>query len=298
MEYDPQQEQRLQRRRREGGEISVSRLLPKPGPKLYTGLIWWAFGLYALFYARAPYVPTGLEEQTYSELMQRAVFSPEARNAQGELRDAERLLSEVHVFGWRWRSPYDKLVPPRQREVDMARMKLVDAVRERDALVSEAKSNVGIWSEYGVMEVRERFWQAYQSGKDFAKRMTWWDVILGVGGRGRDEEVWVTMFRWLAQIMMNFTIGLVSALFSFGFSLVSMLWEYKTSYVSGVLFFLVAMSGASAMVATFIGGMYSVAVGGVYTVLKASANNARLEGGRRQQRPQYVRHAPRYEHYD
>ena len=36
------------------------------------------------------------------------------------------------------------------------------------------------------------------------------------------------------------------------------------SYLSGIVFFAVAMSGASAMVATFIGGMYATAAGGVY----------------------------------
>ena len=46
--------------------------------------------------------------------------------------------------------------------------------------------------------------------------------------------------------MMNFTIGLVTALFSFGFSLVSMIWEYKTSLIGGILFFVVAFSAVRA----------------------------------------------------
>merc|ERR1719399_1068189 len=159
---------------------------------------------------------------------------------------------------------------------------------------------VGLWSEYGIEEVRKRFWDAYQSGKDFAKRMTFWDVMFGVGGRGRDEELYVTLLRWLGQIMMNFTVGLVSALFSFMFSLISMIWEYKASYLSGLLFFLVAMSGASAMVATFVGGMYGAAAGGVYALIQGGARHARLEGGRaaRQQRMRYQQNPyedPRYQ---
>ena len=110
--------------------------------------------------------------------------------------------------------------------VDDATAKLRAAVREQKALESEAKASVGIWSQYGIDEVRERFWRAYQDGKDFAKRMTFWDVLLGVGGR-RDEELYVTMLRYLGQIMMNFTIGLISALVSFAISLAYMLWEYK-----------------------------------------------------------------------
>ena len=53
------------------------------------------------------------------------------------------------------------------------------------------------------------------------------------------------------------------------------------------------MSGASAMVATFIGGMYTVAVGGVYVVLQSNANNPRLQGRR-----QHQVLGARYEHYD
>ena len=155
--------------------------------------------------ARAPYTPTAAEEGLYSELMQQAVFSEEAREAQHEFRTREMELSKVHVFGWRWRSPYDKLVPPRQAAVEDARRRLDAALRERDALQSDAKAAVGLFSQYGVDEARDRFWKAYQSGKDFAKRMTFWDVMLGVSSR--DEEMYVTMLRWLGQIMMNFTIG-------------------------------------------------------------------------------------------
>jgi len=222
-----------------------------------------------------------------------------------ELVHAQRRLDEVHVFGWRWRDPYSQMVPPRQEDVAHAQRRVDMAVRERNALQSEAKAQVGIWSQYGVEEVRERFWKAYQGGKDFAKRMTFWDVMFGMGGRGRDEELFVTLARWVGQIMMNFTIGLIAALFQFTFALISLLWEYKVSYLSGILFFLVAMSGASAMVATFIGGMYATAAGGLYAVLQASNENARLGGGRGG-RPQQVRYAqrahyaqrPHYEHAD
>ena len=150
---------------------------------MYTGIIWWAFGLYVLFFARAPYVPTPSEEQAFSELMQQAIFSEDMREAQQEAMAAQRRLSEVHVWGWRWRPPYDTLVPPRQQAVNAAEGRLREALRERDALQSEAKSNVGLWSSHGIDEVRERFWRAYQDGKDFAKRMTFWDVMVSRAAR-------------------------------------------------------------------------------------------------------------------
>ena len=254
-----------------------------------------------LFFASAPYMPSPENEQAFSELMERAVFSEDMRMAQQEAMAAQRSLDQVHVWGWRWRPPYDTLVPPRQRAVAEAQSRLHVALREREELQSEAKAQVGLWSPYGVTEVRERFWAAYQSGKDFAKRMTFWDVMFGLGGR-RDEELAVTLLRWLGQIMMNFTVGLISALISFMFSLISMIWEYKASYLSGLLFFAIAMTGASAMVATFVGGMYATAAGGVYALIQG-AHARRLEDGgaaRRQQRMRYQERAyqARYEHYD
>ena len=267
---------RIERRRNTDELATVRRLIPSPGPKSVGFLVWWVLGLYALFLAGAPYTPTVQEEQRYADLMTQAVFSEELRQAQHALMVEQRQLDEVNVWFWWTRSPYDRLVPEARRRVAEARAIFDAESRQRDELVSEAKSTVGIWSAYGVEEVRERFWKAYQSGKDFAKRMTWWDVLLG-GVSRRDEEAWVSIMRWVGQIMMNFTVGLISALVSFFFSLLSMLWEYKASYASGIAFFVVAMSGASAMVALFIGGMYGTAVGGVY-ILAKNAQQARLEG--------------------
>lgn len=270
--------------------------VPRPGTKSATAFVWWLFGLYALFYAKAPHTPSLEAEQRYADLMQQAVFSEEGLGAQRSFRHAQRDLDQVHVWGWRWREPYSRMVPVRKAELARAQHRLNEAVRERDALESQAKAQVGIWSEYGVKEVRGVFWDSYQWGKDYAKRMTWWDLILGVGG-GRDEELYVVIFRWIAQIMMNITVGLVAALISFAFSLFSLIWTYKTSLVSGILFFAVAISGASAMVAAVIGGMTATVVGGVYVVGKSAAN-ARLEGGRRgTRRPAHVRYeerGPRY----
>merc|ERR1719502_680504 len=174
-------DERLVRRRNNADALAGVRLFPKPGPKLYTGIVWWAFGLYVLFFAAAPYTPSPQDEQTYSELMQQAIFSEDMRLAQEDVFAAQRHLDEVHVFGWRWRAPYDRLVPPRMRRLEEAQGRLSMALRERDALQSDAKAAVGIWSQYGVDEVRERFWKAYQSGKDFAKRMTFWGASRTLG---------------------------------------------------------------------------------------------------------------------
>ena len=44
---------RLRQRRRQNDALSNYRIFPRPGPKLYTAVIWYAFGLYVLFVALA-----------------------------------------------------------------------------------------------------------------------------------------------------------------------------------------------------------------------------------------------------
>merc|ERR1719491_1711077 len=63
-----------ERRQRQEDQLTatVSRLIPKPGPKSFGFLVWWVLGMYALFMAGAPYRPSVEEEQRYSELMNQA----------------------------------------------------------------------------------------------------------------------------------------------------------------------------------------------------------------------------------
>merc|ERR1711912_133812 len=92
---------------------------------------------------------------------------------------------------------------------------------KRQALRDEANQIVGIWSEYGLAAARQGFWDAYEKGKQFAKSMTWWDVIFaGFGGRGsRDESALVLLFQWVLRIAMNFTIGFFYSFVSFAVNL-------------------------------------------------------------------------------
>ncbi len=54
----------------------------------------------------------------------------------------------------------------------------LNAIRqEGQARMSDAKSVVGLWSEVGVGDVRDSFWQKFSAGKAFAKRQTLWDAL-------------------------------------------------------------------------------------------------------------------------
>jgi hypothetical protein len=114
-----------------------------------------------------------------------------------------------------------------------AKLKSVEA--ENAAIVSDAKSKLGVFSEYGVEETRGLFWRCFNGGKDFAKRSSWWDMMfMGISAMGeslndsfnqhsmtigkftgRDESMVEFMVRWGMQVIMNFTMGMVGALVGF-----------------------------------------------------------------------------------
>ena len=75
-----------------------------------------------------------------------------------------------------------------------------------------ARSKVGLWSEYGLAAVRDKFWYMVNEGTGFAKRSTWWDAFfLVLSGRG-DEGIAGFFMRLLMNFVFNFTIGMCGAL--------------------------------------------------------------------------------------
>ena len=74
-----------------------------------------------------------------------------------------------------------------------------------------ARSKVGLWSEYGLAAVRDKFWYMVNEGTGFAKRSTWWDAFfLVLSGRG-DEGIAGFLIRLLMNFVFNFTIGMFGA---------------------------------------------------------------------------------------
>merc|ERR1712157_574047 len=98
----------------------------------------------------------------------------------------------------------------------------------------------------------------------------------------------------LMQVLVNFSIGLVMALFLFVVGLWSIVRSYQPNPVVAVLFFISAMCAAFAFVATYLLAMYGAAAGGVYGVLKVVEGNLRLNQGR-QGRPAHMHNRPHYD---
>eukprot|EP00490_Sorites_sp_Unknown_P024539 CAMPEP_0114658272 /NCGR_PEP_ID=MMETSP0191-20121206/15429_1 /TAXON_ID=126664 /ORGANISM="Sorites sp." /LENGTH=155 /DNA_ID=CAMNT_0001879823 /DNA_START=456 /DNA_END=923 /DNA_ORIENTATION=+ len=155
--------------------------------------------------------------------------------------------------------------------------------------MNEAKQTVGIFSTYGVMDAKRLFWSAWEWGKDFAKRMSWYDAMFMAFGHSRDEGFWVYIAKIALRTLMNFTVGFIYALIWFVWKLFWFVREYGGG-ITGLIFFILGSIAAFSMIVTTIMGMYAGAAGIVATGVTIAKQQA-IQGGRQPNR--YVR-----QHYD
>eukprot|EP00050_Salpingoeca_kvevrii_P020971 m.104782 g.104782 ORF g.104782 m.104782 type:complete len:287 (+) comp9114_c0_seq1:802-1662(+) len=252
-------------------------------PKVATFIGFWILGLYLCLYATAPVqITPEMQTEFLSKLR-------EAENVEGwdeaaeAMQEAHYRYEEVYVWFWRFRSPYNKLVPERYAELQDAERRFDGVNAERMELLRDANAIVGLWSSHGVETARQMFWERYQGGKDFAKRQSFFDLFF-LALTSREEGFGELLVRFVLEVAFNFTIGLVISVISFAFGLWSLIVAYKASFLSGLVFFLVCMLAASAFVWTFIFLMYGSIAGGGYLLVRHAAleqqRRAQLRSGR------------------
>lgn len=171
-----------------------------------------------------------------------------------------------------------------KNRMEHAEAVLEDIRSEGYARMSDAKSVAGLFSEVGVGEVKDSFWQYFGQGKNFAKRQSMWDVMfMGIRKMSRDESMMEYAMKVLLQVLINFSMGLIFALFVFIFSLYGIVKSYQPNPLTALAFLIGASCAAFAFVSTYLFTIFGVAAGGVYGVAKVVESNARIEqGGRRQ----------------
>lgn len=64
----------------------------------------------------------------------------------------------LQVWFWRWREPHRERVLARQPAVDAAKARVEELQTQQEKLFSDAKAQLGLWSEAGVGESRQLFW--------------------------------------------------------------------------------------------------------------------------------------------
>ncbi len=179
-------------------------------------------------------------------------------------------------------------------EANIQKERFEKVKEKRDSLLLDARREVGVWSVYGISDLRREFWNAWEKGKDAAKRMTMFDaVFIGVGSmfgssNDRDNSFIATVIQILFQFVANLTVGLFTSLVFFLFEAWAIITAYGPSILSALALFLVVFCAAGAVFVTTIGGAAGALAGGVYLIARSAEKNARLEGRQPRVRPQHL----------
>lgn len=161
--------------------------------------------------------------------------------------------------------------------------------RNEAELVSAAKSKIGIFSELGVKETREAFWERYSQGKGFAERQTKFDAaFFGFRAMMRDESMMEYIVTMLVRVLFNFTLGVIATVVTFMWSSVAVIRSFQASPIVGIIFFVGAVLAAVAFAVSWLLLIVAGVGGTAYATIKlAVANGGRIEGGRRARNIRY-----------
>mmetsp|Transcript_73947 Transcript_73947/g.154121 ORF Transcript_73947/g.154121 Transcript_73947/m.154121 type:complete len:293 (+) Transcript_73947:87-965(+) len=240
----------------------------------------WVLGLALAAFANG-FAVSDLQEEAYSIAKQQAqeVESGEYASALRNFRRAEDAY--YNAKGWfscdaKCQRAKDKMAFA-QQEVDRVAAK-------RDSFMTEARREVGIWSVYGVKEIREVFWGAWQSGKDMAARWTMWDAMFAMFRSREEDSLLASILQLVVQYVINLTIGLAGAMFYFAYSAYQLIVAYGEPAMSGLAFFLLVMVSGMALVGTYLMAITGTVAGGGFLLLQQASKQA-LENERNGGRP-------------
>jgi len=200
-----------------------------------------------------------------------------------------------HSKGW---FTCDSLCQRNKARADQAKRTLDEIRKEGNARMSDAKAVAGLFSEVGVGEVKDSFWNYFNQGKQFAKRQSMWDAMfMGIRHMGRDESMVEYMMKVLMQVLLNFSIGLVMALGIFIIGLWRIVRDYQANPIVAVFFFICAASAAFTFVISYLLAIFGATAGGLYGMAKLAEGAQQRARIQLQQQQQQERMGQR-PHYD
>lgn len=264
--------------------------------KIITGS--YIFGLLVLLLAGSGYKLSTSQQRDYNRMM-----STIDLNAEYEASNRYHSAYSAYYATKGWFT-CDYLCQRNKKRMDDSK-RVLDSIRaEGYNRMSDAKSIAGLFSEVGVGEVKDSFWEYFASGKRFAKRQSMWDAMfMGMRSMSRDENMAEYVFKVLIQVLLNFSMGLVMALIFFIFGLWTIIKSYQPDPFTALVFFVSTACAGFAFVSSYLFLIYGAAAGGVYGVAKIAETNMRIaanananQGGQQGQgRRNNVGYRPHYE---
>lgn len=253
--------------------------------KFRMSVLLWLLGLFFMFLAPAPIQLTAEQESKFQSQMTQAMHIKGMAEAQQNVYQAAHAVEEEKVWFWRFREPYKSNVAQRQAILNEYQSILSDYERQQQAEIRKAKHEIGIWSSYGLKELRERFWSIFDSAKVFAQRHTFWQMVYRVLAGSRDDNILSLVIEWIFTSLVNFTFSLIGSFFYFFATLFEFLASYQVDFINGVLFGTLALLGAASVIVSYLLGLYGMAISGMYVMTKAAVREIEFQ----EQRRRYVR---------
>lgn len=242
---------------------------------------FWVFGLLIAAFAGGLSVDATSKE-AYSHMRQEAELIDSREFRQQALVELQR-AEENYELTRGWFGACDGNCTQAFDKVQMARQEVARVQAHRDTMLSEGRREVGIWSSFGVQDVRACFWKAWQAGKDFAARCTFWNVMFA-GGGGRNDSLIAFVIQIVLQYVVNLTLGMIGAFFAFMYNVYCLIVSYGSSVLAGSAFFLLAAVAGMSLLATYLLSVFAVVAGGGVMLMQRAANQAALEMPRARQK--------------
>lgn len=233
----------------------------------------WVLGLMLAAFATGFQVDD-LTRDSYTVTLQMAqeVDNTELNKALRNLGAAEDRY--YNAKGWFWQCD-DRCAKAKDKR-DMAQSEVNRVVKKRDGIMTDARREVGIWSTFGVQDVRDSFWKAWKSGKDFAARYTMMDAMFMMIG-GKEETAASMIMKIVMQYIINLTMGLTGAFFFFIYNVYTLIISYGENFSSGLSFFLLVLVAGMATIGSYLFAIYGTVIGGGVYLVKQAAKQAALE---------------------
>jgi len=256
-----------------GLAVAKATRLVERHPVLFS--VWAAGLLLAAFAGGLPVSEASREAYSYMRQQAEVVDS---RERDRSLAEWERLQQDYYSARG-WFGACDERCARAYDRAQMARADVARATERRDGLLAEGRREVGIWSTFGVQDVRDCFWSAWKAGKAFAARMTMYDALLAVGGR--DESLASLALRLVLQYVVNLTMGLVGAFFIFVYNVYCLVLSYGSAALSGAAFLLLAVVAGLAVLGGYLASVYGVVAGGGLLLMQQAARHAAIQSDQR-----------------
>lgn len=224
---------------------------------------------------------TDLQKSNYNKIMDKIDYRD-----MYDKREAVAVKYGEYVSqqGWFW-SCSTPDCKEAKREYDLAKSDFDALQVVNNENLRDAKQEIGIFSEEGVAEAREGFWMKFNQGKRFATNQSKWDLIFtGISAIGKNEKIGSFLLRILLNVVFNFTIGIVGAVFGFIVSIFWLLYDYRVGILQGTAFFVLASTAALSFLVTILIALYAGAAGTVYVGAKALSTQLRISGPREERR--------------